>query len=292
MRLFPCILPALMISTLAFAAPKTAAKAAPLTPAVYQPDLTQWRLEITPDLGGWTLEGKQELRIKLVDPKDPNPPQEEARRSYEDDYYEGDGGEGGDLDSDKTAEQLKQERLVREAESRNNAWRSRNLQVWLNGDTTELNVRVGYATMFQAESQNGENRLEIWEKDSGKRVVRTWWANGSKARLRIHPLSKAEEEWNSGHLEILEPNGDLASQGRRTNSGGTLSWSGEYLHPTPAMGTYTLRWTGGYRGAKPFKVTLEAILDGGTEQERRWVFERLILPGAGPVTLGTLDVEN
>ena len=69
-------------------------------------------------------------------------------------------------------------------------------------------------------------------------------------------------------------------------------WSNEYLHPTPPPGTYTLRWTGGYRGGRPFRVVVEAVLDGGTDTERRWRFERLMLPGAGPATLGTVDVEN
>lgn len=288
MRIPTFLLSLLMLGTFAFAADKKAAKLAP--PASYQPDRNQWRIEVTPDLGGWTLEGKRELRLKIVDPHDPNPPQDDAspREDYEGEgYYEGEGDDG------KTAEELRQERLAREAEAANNAWRSCQVQVWLNGDITNLSMRVGTSTIFEVNSQNGENRLEVWEKESGKRLVRTWWSTGSKARLRINTLSRdGEDAWNSGHLEVLEPNGDLASQGRRTNSGGTLSWSGEYLNPTPPMGTYTLRWTGGYRGGKPFKVVLEAILDGGTEQEKRWVFERLILPGAGPVTLGSLDVEN
>jgi hypothetical protein len=38
-------------------------------------------------------------------------------------------------------------------------------------------------------------------------------------------------------------------------------------------------------------VRVEAVLDGGTDQERRWTFERLILPGAGGIVLGTFDVD-
>lgn len=283
------VLAALLLLSFPAFAEKTKPKHA--TATVYQPDVSQWRLEVTPELGGWILEGKQELRIKLVDPHDPTPPKDEVQSYSSDGENEGEGE--GDIEADnKTAAQLKQERLAAEEHARQEAWRSRQLKVWYNGDTTILSVRVGYTTTFPVDSQSGENRLEIWEKDSGKRVVRSWWASASRTRLRIAPVRSEGEEWGGGNLEILEPNGDLAAQGRRTNSGGTLSWSGEYLHPTPPMGTYTLRWTGGYRGGKPFKVVVEATLDSGTEQERRWHFERLILPGAGPATLGTLDVEN
>jgi hypothetical protein len=151
---------------------------------------------------------------------------------------------------------------------------------------------VGSTAYYSLASQNGENRLEIWEPDSGKRLVRSWWTSASRTRLRINQVRSSDDEWGTGNLEILEPNGDLATHGRRTTSGGTLTWSNEYLHPTPAPGTYTLRWTGGYRGGKPFRVIVEGLLDGGTDTERRWRFERLLLPGAGPATLGTIDVEN
>jgi hypothetical protein len=261
--------------------------------STYTPDLSQWRLEVTPDLGGWITEGKQELRIKLVDPHDPAPPKDEVQSHYGEGGYEGEGeGDYNPETENKSAAELRAQRLAAEEQVRQNAWRDRQITVWCNGDTAVLSVRVGYTTTYTVDSQNGENRLEIWEKDSGKRVVRSWWASAFRTRLRVFQIRNPNDEWGGGNLEILEPNGDLASQGKRTTSGGTLSWSGTYLHPTPPMGTYTLRWTGGYRGGKPFKVVIEATLDSGTDQERRWHFERLILPGAGPVTLGTLDVEN
>lgn len=265
-------------------------KPRPKTP-VYVPDLSQWRLELTPDLGGWMTEGRQELRIKLVDPKDPDPPKDEARwNGDEGDYYEGDGDyEEG---PQKSADQLKRERLEREERARRNAWRQRRLLVWFNGEPSTLDAQVGHSAYFSAVSQNGENRLEILEPDSGRRLARSWWTFAARTRLRISRVRAAEDEWGGGNLEILEPSGDLASAGRRTASGGTMSWGEGYTHPTPPAGTFTVRWTGGYRGGKPFKVVVEAILDGGTDQERRWRFERLMLPGAGPATLGTVDVEN
>lgn len=258
-------------------------------PPIYTPDLSKWKLELTPDLGGWLTEGKQEIHIKLVDPKDPDPPKDEEVKynNY------GDEEEGEYVEPpDKSAEELRQERLRTEEEAKRTAWRDRRMLVWFNGATTQLSVRVGSSTYYSVDSQNGENRLEIWEPDSGQRVVRSWWTSTSHTRLMIHQVRASEDEGGGGNLEILEPNGDLASRGKRTTSGGTLGWSNDYLHAIPPQGTYTIRWTGGYRGGKPFRLVVEAILDGGTDSERRWRFERLMLPGAGPATLGTIDVEN
>lgn len=257
------------------------------TPARYEPDPKQWRMEVAPDLGGWITEAKQQLRIKIVDPKDPDPPKEQSERRIYDDY-EGE-GEGEGEHHEKTADELKAERLKAEEETARNQWRSRQITVWFNGTTIPLSVQVGYSTTMEIKSQNGENRLELCEPTSGLRVARSWWVSTSKIRLHIAKLP--DQNWN-GNLEILEPNGELATSGKRTVSGGVLNYSGEYTHPTPAPGTYALRWTGGYRGGKPSSVCVEAVLDGGTDTERRWHFERLILPGAGPVTLGTVDVEN
>ena len=261
---------------------------APLPP-IYTPDLSKWKLELTPDLGGWLTEGKQEIRIKLVDPKDPDPPKDDEVR-YDAYGYE---GEGDYVEPpEKSAEELRQERLREEEVTKRTAWRDRRMLVWFNGTATQLSVRVGSSAYYSVVSQNGENRLEIWEPDSGKRLVRSWWTSASRTRFLIRQVRAADDEWGGGNLEILEPNGDLASRGKRTTSGGTLDWSNEYLHATPPQGTYTLRWTGGYRGGRPFRLVVEAILDGGTDTERRWRFERLMLPGAGPATLGTVDVEN
>jgi hypothetical protein len=262
-------------------------------PATYQPDLTQWRLELAPDLGGWISEGKQELRIKIVDPRDPAPPKEEPRSygyegDYDGEYYEGDGEEM----SQKSAAELRRERLDREERERQNAWRHRQLRIWFNGVASVQSAEVGHSVYFSAPSQNGENRLEILEPDSGKRLVRSWWTFAARTRLRIFRVRAADDDWGGGSLEVLEPNGDLALNGRKTASGGVLGWGDGYNHATPPPGTYTLRWSGGYRGGKPFRVVVEAILDGGTDQERRWRFERLMLPGAGPATLGAVDVEN
>jgi hypothetical protein len=288
----------LLIASLAgaplLAQKKAEAKAKP-RPATYAPDLSQWRLEISPDLGGWLTEGKQELRIKIVDPRDPAPPKDEVRSygydgDYEGEYYEGDGE--GDEGPQKSAAELRRERLEREEQERQNAWRQRRLLVWFNGVPTTHYAQVGHSVYFNANSQNGENRLEVLEPESGKRLVRSWWTFATRTRLRIFRVRTSDDDWGGGSLEVLEPNGDLAVNGRKTASGGAMGWGDGYTHSAPPAGTFTLRWTGGYRGGKPFKVVVEAILDGGTDQERRWHFERLMLPGAGPATLGTVDVES
>ncbi|WLT30133.1 hypothetical protein [Geothrix sp. PMB-07] len=283
-----------LILALALSAAVLGAQKAPKpkqpSPVAYTPDLKQWRLDLSPDLGGWSSDRTVSLRIKLVDPKDPNPPKDEPRRfDYEDEEGGYDPGEGGEQDT-RTAEQLKQARLDREAEAARNAWRQRTLKVWLNGATLTWSVQVGHSTNQEITAQNGENRLEILEPDSGLRVVRSWWVSTARTRLRVVSI-QAQDEYASGNLQVLEPDGAVAEGGRRTPSGGMLRWSGEYTHETPPPGTYTLKWSGGWRGAKPARVRVEALLDGGTDQERRWTWERLILPGAGPVTLGTFDVE-
>jgi hypothetical protein len=257
-------------------------------PKIYSPDLKLWRLEVSPDLGGWVSDSKVELRIKLVDPKDPNPPKD-AQGSRYSPYDEEEGyDEGGD--EQKTPDQLRRERLAREQAERLAAWRQRTVKAWFNGVAQQWSLHVGTTFTTELAAQNGENRLEILEPDSGLRVVRSWWVSTSRTRLRILTL-QSSGEYVSGSLQVVEPDGALAEGGRRTASGGMLRWSGEYTHDTPPPGTYTLRWTGGYRGGKPTRLKVEAVLDGGTDQERRWTFERLMLPGAGPVTLGTVDVE-
>lgn len=259
------------------------------SPATYAPDLKLWRLELAPDLGGWSSDRTVNLRIKLVDPKDPNPPKDEARHgnNYE---VEEVGDYEPEAEDTRTAAQLRQARLEREAESARQAWRQRTLKVWFNGSTLSWSVRVGTTLVTELTAQNGENRLEILEPDSGLKVVRSWWVSTARTRLRVMSI-QANDEYTGGSLQVLEPDGAVAEGGRRTASGGMLRWSGEYTHDTPPPGTYSLKWTGGYRGGKPARIRVEAVLDGGTDQERRWIWERLILPGAGPVTLGTFDVE-
>lgn len=262
-------------------------------PGSYLPDLKQWRMELSPDLGGWSSDRTVNLRIKLVDPKDPNPPKDEARRWNDYEGGEEGGYEPGSEDSGgekRTAEQLRQARLEREAEAARQAWRQRTLKGWFNGSTLTWSTRVGFTLSVEITAQNGENRLEILEPDSGLKVVRTWWVSTARTRLRVVSI-QANDEYTGGGLQVMEPDGAVAEGGRRTASGGMLRWSGEYTHDTPPPGTYTLKWTNGYRGGKPARIRVEAVLDGGTDQERRWTWERLILPGAGPATLGTFDVE-
>lgn len=257
--------------------------------APYTPDLRLWRLEVAPDLGGWSSDRLVSLKVKLVDPRDPDPPKEASPFSPLDD--EGDGPEEEyQARQGKTADQLKAERLARQAEAARNAWRSRTLKVWFNGEAMTWSLRVGTAFTQELTAQNGENRLELLEPDSGQRVVRTWWVSTSRTRLRV-VTTQVPGEYIGGNLQVMEPDGALATGGRRTPSGGMLRWSGEYTHDAPPPGTYTLTWSGGWRGGKPGRLQVEAVLDGGTDQEKRWTWERLILPGAGPVTLGTFDVE-
>lgn len=281
----------LLILSLLVSAPLLAAQrpraAKPLT-AVYAPDLKQWRLEVSPALGGWSGDRTVALKVKLVDPKDPNPPKDGPQPRFFSEEDEGDFEPPAE--DTRTADQLRRERLAREAEAARNAWRSRTLLVWLNGASMRWQARVGTTLDMELTAQNGENRLEILEPDSGLKVVRSWWVSTSRTRLRVVTL-QANDEYVGGSLQVQEPDGALAEGGRRTASGGMLRWSGEYTHDAPPPGTYTLKWTGGWRGGKPARIHVEAVLDGGTDQERRWTWERLILPGSGPVMLGTFDVE-
>jgi hypothetical protein len=272
------------------APPKVPAKAA--APAGYVPDLKLWRLEVSPDLGGWQADKSASLRIKLVDPRDPKPPKDEATSRYDyDEELNRNWRYREDEEPDTTsAADLKKARLEREAETKRNAWRQRSLKVWFNGSTLSWSARVGTTLNTELTAQNGENRLELLEPDSGLRLVRSWWVSTARTRLRVVSI-QVRDEFVGGGLQVLEPDGNLAEGGRRTPSGGTLRWSGEYTHESPPPGTYTLKWTSGWRGAKPARIRVEAVLEGGTDQERRWTWERLILPGAGPVTLGTFDVE-
>lgn len=283
----------LMVLALVLVAPllgaQKALKPKPPAPASYTPDLKGWRLELSPDLGGWSSERKVNLRVKLVDPKDPNPPKDEPGPRYSFDE-EDEGGYDPGAEDTRTAEQLKLARLEREADVARNAWRQRTLKVWFNGATLIWSARVGTTLNTELTAQNGENRLEVLEPDSGLKVVRSWWVSTARTRLRVVSI-QANDEYTGGSLQLLEPDGAVAEGGRRTASGGILRWSGEYTHDTPPPGTYTLKWLGGWRGAKPARIKVEAVLDGGTDQERRWIWERLILPGSGPATLGTFDVE-
>lgn len=259
-------------------------------PAFYTPDPGQWRLEVTPELGGWISDNSVTLAVKIVDPRDPNPPKDttDLRGAYDD--YSQEYSDEEEARPEKSADELRRERLAREEEEKRNQWRTRPLQLWFNGEATSAEVQVGYTWNHALRCQNGENRLEILQPDSGQRVVRTWWTFASRTRLRVSSVQDGNT-WVSGRLEVMEPSGALATQGRRSASGGTLSWDGTYQHSSPPPGTYTLRWVGGYRGGNPALLRVEAVLDGGTDRERRWVFTQLVLPGAPAVTLGTFDIE-
>lgn len=263
-------------------------------PPPHVPDLKTWRLDVRPELGGWISGTKVDLSLKLVDPKDPEPPKEDRFYYSDGDLEEGDEGDGGDgsgdLEPAAARAQAEARRLAREEERARNAWRSRNLRVWFNGSERRLSVRVGYRAEDTLACQDGENRLEILEPDSGLRAIRTWWVSAGKTRLQIAQVRNTEE-YTGGSLEVMEPNGALAGSMRKTPSGGVAGWN-QFTHATPPAGTYTLRWTGIYRESRPCTVVVEAVLDGGTERERRWRFSKLILPGTGSSVLGTLDVED
>lgn len=263
--------------------------APPKLPPEHRPDPKTWRLEVGPELGGWVGEPVQTLSLKLVDPKDPDPPKLGPRRRDEGEDFE---GEEEGSEEPYSPERLAAERKAWEEYRRRTAWRDRSIRVWFNGQASVLSVQVGYPLEHTLRSQPGENRLELLEPDSGIRIVRTWWASGSRIRLSLRRVWNPGEEWGGGRLEVLEPGGEKLSPGRRSPSGGTLDWESGYSHPTPPPGTYTLRWGGGWRGGKPFRVRIEGSLDAGTDRERRFSFERLFLPGSGTVTLGTLDVED
>jgi hypothetical protein len=275
----------LRILLLAVALPAFAAP-----PAVYAPDPALWRLELAPDLGGWMTTASFPLRVKIVDPRDPDPPRE-GRPAFQDQDDEEDAYDPlhpltrVELQARYQARQLawaRQERL--------NAWRKRRLILWFNGAEQVLQVRVGYAWEQSLQCRDGENRLEILQPDSGLREVRTWWAFAGRIRLLVYQVRGDESTWN-GHLEVVGPAGDIARPGRKTASGGVAGWN-RFTHADPPPGTYTLRWAGIPAQASPGTVVVDAFLDPGTDHERQRRFSSLILPGTGSVTLGTIDVEN
>ncbi len=302
-----------ILATLVAAIPVQAQKrvAKPLSPH-HKPDPKLWRIELTPELGGWSSSRDVELRVKIVDPKDPAPPKDNAttpaRRSNE-----GEEGEGGDAYSDGetyversewTQADHEAEGKWLEEEQKRNAWRNASLQVWVNGAAQNLNIRVGYTTTYKITCLNGENHLELFQPESGKRFTGSWFSLSERNRLRIYRVKSERkppvegtsddtyyDDWGNGSLEVLEPDGQLVSQGRRSTSGSLINYASDYTSTTPPVGTYTLRWTSGYRGAKPFRLVIEAVLDGGTDHERRWRFEKWVFPGSGPTPLGTIEVE-
>ncbi len=259
-------------------------------PPPYRPDPSAWRLEVAPGLGGWMDASVVTLRLKVVDPNDPEPPREGAA-AWDDAPDEDDPMDEGGAAETEVQRRARWEARERAWEARRarNAWRDRTVILWFNGEERRRFIRVGYPLEERLTCLGGENRLEILEPASGQRLVRTWWAASGRARLVVQQAADGDSP--GGTLEVVEPGGALAASYRRTASGGMAEWN-RYTHPHPPAGTYTLRWTGVWRGGKPGLITVEAVLDAGTERERRWSFRKLLLPGAGPVVLGTVDVEE
>jgi hypothetical protein len=252
------------------------------------PDLGRWRLELDAPPGGWLSEPNQNVRFKLVDPGDPAPPKDgpDAYDPYEDaERYRPPAPE-----PEPTPEQLRERARRAEAERKANLWRQRTVQLWLNGEASLCHVEVNATQIVPVQSQNGENRLELFEPDSGVRASCSWWVSTARTRLRVEALQDFRGWSPPGSLQVLEPDGSLAEPGRTTPSGGRLSWRDDYRHAAPRPGVYTVRWNPSAYG-EPAVVTVVVLLDPGTDQERRWRLIRLILPGSPPTILGTFHVE-
>jgi hypothetical protein len=273
---------------------------APAPAGPYLPDLSRWRLELLEAPGGWVTETRQKVRYRLVDPGDPNPPAEPQART--DPYEDAETWRRPEPEPEPTPEQELAGRRQAEAEAKANAWRHRRVRVLLNGVLADWDyLDVNTTGTLWLESRNGENRLEVLEPDSGARAAASWWAAAGQDRLEITPERGNTWSWRHpwsldtgigvppGDLEVLEPDGSLARGAATTPSGGRSTWTG-YLHPAPAPGTYTVRWQAGTWG-DPAQLTVDVVLDRGTDRERHWRFTRLILPGSPPAILGTFDVD-
>ena len=277
---------------------------APKAPQPYSPNPGLWRLELEEAPGGWTTAKELTLRLKVVDPRDPAPPKPVSPED-EDAWEYREGLTRGD---DEPWEAF----WARvEAARKANAWRNRTLQVFHNGQKTTRAYRVGHPVVLNLDLHDGENRVEVRVPDNGQSRVVSCFATNSRDRLVVR-LSSPDPEptgyywsWYSGGLQVVEPDSTESIGGEPTPSGGRNNGS-VFTHIAPLPGTYTVRWFDpqagvdgyGYEGSngstdnKPQRIFVEVLLDGGTDRERRWRFEQLVLPGAGTVTLGTLDVED
>lgn len=283
---------------------------APAPTGEYRPDPKQWKLFLLSPMGGWTTNKQFEVTLKLVDPKDPKPPKESSARVDED--LRGDDEEGPSYweglkqnDGEEWRDFMKR---VEEAR-RLNAWRNRKLEVYFNGRKEVRDIKVGFKTTLHFDLQDGENRLELRQPDSGKYAVRTLFATNSRDRLMVRLVEEdrnpSQYYWWWGGLQVVEPDSTESIGGEPTPSGGKNHGS-SYTHLSPLPGTFTVRWFDtragvdgyGYDGyyehseVRPQKVICEVILDGGTDREKRWRFERLVMPGTKRVTLGSFDVED
>ena len=277
----------------------------PLSPA-HTPDPKQFRLELLTPLGGWMLEAPRQVEVRLVDPTDPKP----ARPAWRAQAWDGDSsGEEEVPWHRQTPEQRKIREAWWELERRRNQWReNRKVEVWFNGRKTVENVTVGQGFWVQIRAADGENRLEVGYRPSGSWQLRSWWTWASRSRLQVRVLEAhdstpaedgREEDYDGapGVIRVVEPDGTVADQ-TNTPSGGRKTWHA-YTHPDPLPGTYTVRWKPQAYGdedgpvqGKPRRVAVEVLLDGGTDKERRWRFEQLVMPGRSDVVLGAFDVED
>jgi hypothetical protein len=287
-----------------------AAQWKPVTPK-YIPDVHQWKLEILTPLGGWMTEAPSQVEARLIDPKDPKPLQRAWRyHGYDEDSA---GGEAWVPDSKLTPEKRKARQAWFQIERQRNKWRqNRRVEMWFNGRKQIETVSVGQAFWLHLENGEGENRLELIHRASGSWQLRSWWTWASRDRLQVRVVdegsarSQAEEGeddsyegyYGDGDLRVVEPDGTVAENGN-TPSGGRKRWHG-YSHGDPLPGTYTVRWKpqtwdddeGRGNQSKPRRVAVEILLDAGTDRERRWRFEQLVMPGKSEVVLGSFDVED
>jgi len=262
--------------------------APPAKPTPYKPDPRQWKLQVKGIHGGWTTDSELEVLVKVVDPLDPDPPKDEEPRWIED----------PDMASDDAETSPSPQRDPER-------WRHRTLTYWWNGQKARTTIEVGVTTRLALKLAQGENRLELWQPDSNRRLVRSLWGTSTRDRLTIHLVdTEAKDRWWGGGLQVIEPDHTESINYEPTPSGGR-NHGDRYVHPTPIPGTYTVRWFdpesgvdgyeyGGYGWGdkRPRKLKATIVLDAGTENERRWTFEKLVMPGTRRVTLGSFDIED
>lgn len=294
------------------------------SPFFWNADPRNGRLDVLTPLGGWKGAGPEEIRVMWMDPTDPRPPADrsldswerwQARREQEKEalrhrtllLLEGapglsegrrreilawirdrelERGPASTAEFSFAARWLKAEGEARRELETAERSRQRTFQAWFNGEGLTWELEVNREETFTLDSIQGENRLEILDPATGARQVRTWWCGERSPRLRVISRELGAR-WSSWNLEVLEPGGKLSAGLRDFPK----------THPTP--GTHTLRWNAGSpsrwwspEDAGPRNVTVDVILDGGTDRERRWRFETLILPGTGSILIGSFDVED
>ncbi|MDP2875771.1 MAG: hypothetical protein Q8O00_06265 [Holophaga sp.] len=294
------------------------------SPVFWKAEPRNSRLEILTPTGGWETSGEKELRLKVVDLTDPRPAvdrsldyweQWQTRRKAEEEavrfcalqqvagdppiraqrreeiwtwLQDGESEKGPITPAELsfTSRWLKALAGARQQLADAEQSRKRTLQAWFNGEALTWNVEVNREQAFTVNSIQGENRLEILDSATGQTQVRTWWYGGRSPRLRVTAREQGVR-WSSWDLEVMEPGGKLVSGVQ------------DFEKSHPASGTYSLRWNAGAASqwwspedAQPRLLRVDVMLDGGTDKERRWRFEVLILPGTGRVQIGSFDVED